>query len=206
VELLSSAQASPRFVPSRRRAAIAAGFLVFALLGCSRSGAEPAPEPPTKEYQVKAAFLFNFTQFVQWPESAFRDAGEPICIGVLGEDPFGKALDETVGGERSGRRDLIVRRSRAVSELKDCQLLFISKSERGRLAPILSEVESTGVLTVSEVEGFARLGGTINFYLEGNRVRFEINPDGAQKAGLRISSQLLSLGKIVASGDPGSED
>jgi len=164
-----------------------------------------AQTPVSKEYQVKAAFLFNFAQFVEWPPAAFADAAAPFCIGILGDDPFGTALDQTLQGETIHNRKLIVERSRRVEDLKDCQIIFISKSEKGRVFEILSQLNARPALTVSEVEGFTRRGGGINFYREGNRVRFEINPGAAQREGLKISSQLLSLGKIVES-EPAKEE
>ena len=151
----------------------------------------------TKEYQVKAAFLFNFAQFVEWPDGTYASTNVPFCIGVLGDDPFGAALDQIVQGESIGSHKLTVLHSRQVADFKNCQMIFISKSEKGHLAKILSALDSRPVLTVSEVDGFARSGGDINFYLDGTKVRFEINPTAAQNGGLKISSQLLSLGKIV---------
>jgi hypothetical protein len=155
---------------------------------------------PSKEYQIKAVFLFNFAQFVEWPATAFPDADAPIRIGVLGDDPFGTALEETVRGETIRNRKLVVQHSRQVEDLKNCQLLFISKSEKRRIPEILSTLNPGAVLTVGEIESFSRLGGIINFYLDGNKVRFEINPAAAQRQGLKLSSQLLNLGKVVASG------
>lgn len=157
----------------------------------------PAQGAVSKEYQVKAAFLFNFAQFVEWPPAAFPNSGTPICIGILGEDPFGTALDETVRGEIVQNRKLIVQRSRRVEDLKDCQLIFISKSETARVAGILADLDPIPVVTVSEMEGFAQRGGIINLYLAGNKVRFEINPAAARRKGLKISSELLKLATTV---------
>ena len=169
--------------------------------------AQPAAESVTaREYQIKAVFLFNFAQFVEWPAEAFASKEAPLCFGVLGDDPFGVALESVVRGESVRGRELIVRRARRAEELKGCQLLFISRSERARLDEILAELEGAPVLTVSEVEGFGRRGGVINFYLEENRVRFEINPEAAEEDGLRISSELLNLGKIVLAEQRGSGD
>jgi hypothetical protein len=154
------------------------------------------PEVP-REYQIKAVFLFNFAKFVEWPATAFPDAEAPLRLCVLGEDPFGAALEETVRGESIADRTLAIERSRQVDDLKDCQLLFISRSERDRVATILSQLGPGAVLTVSEVEDFTRRGGIINFYLDGNRVRFEINQASARRMGLKIDAQLLSLAKIV---------
>jgi hypothetical protein len=151
----------------------------------------------TKEYQIKAAFLFNFAQFIEWPADALTNTDVPFRIGILGDDPFGTALEDTVQGETIHSHKIIVQRSREIGDLKNCQLIFIDKSEKNRVADVLSELDSKPTVTVSEIDGFARNGGVINFYLEEKKVRFEINPVAAQNDGLKISSQLLSLGKIV---------
>ena len=150
-----------------------------------------------KEYQVKAAFLLNFAQFVDWPEAAFAEKDAPLCIGVLGDDPFGPALDEAVDGESIRNHKLTVRRARRIEDLTNCQLVFVSTSEKKGVQDILAKFHSHPVVTVSEAAGFAEQGGTINFYREQNRVRFEINAGSALESGLKISSQLLRLGKIV---------
>lgn len=150
-----------------------------------------------KEYQIKAAFLFNFAQFVEWPESVFTSSDAPFCVGVLGDDPFGSALDDAVHGEAIGSHKMSVQRSRQMADLKNCQMIFVSKSEKDRLPGILAAVGSRPVLMVGDVSDFARSGGEINFYLEGAKVRFEINPGAAQSCGLKFNAQLLSLGRIV---------
>jgi hypothetical protein len=155
--------------------------------------------PPSREYQIKAAFLLNFAQFVQWPDTSFTSPGAPLCVGVLGEDPFGGVLEETVRGESIHDHKLAVRGAAKVEDLAGCQLVFVSKSEGKRVAEILARMDSLPVMTVSEVSGFAKQGGTINFYKEQNKVRFEINPGAARQRGLKINSQLLGLGKIVES-------
>lgn len=154
-------------------------------------------QPPSREYQIKAVFLFNFLQFVEWPDSAFPDKTAPIRIGLLGDDRFGSAVEEAVRDETIRDRPLVVTRSRRVEDLMDCHLIFISESEERRLDWILSQLEPRPVLTVSDVSGFARRGGVIAFYPEGKKVRFEININTAQRVGLKMSSQLLNLGKVV---------
>jgi len=185
-----------KFIQRRRRdpalRRVCALTLVLVLTGLL-----PTRAQTSKEYQIKAAFLFNFAQFVEWPPAAFADANAPISIGVLGDDPFGPILDQTVQGETINHRKLIIQRSQRAADLKNCHLVFISKSERSRLADIFNSLESASVLTVSETENFARRGGIINFYLDGNKVRFEINADAAQRKGIKISSQLLKLGKVL---------
>jgi hypothetical protein len=151
----------------------------------------------SKEYQIKAAFLFNFAQFVEWPPAVLENTNAPFRIGVLGDDPFGSALNQIVQGETIDSRKIVVQRSNQIDDLKNCQMIFVSRSEKNHVAEILSALDSKPILKVSEVEGFAQHGGSINFYLEGSKVRFEINPDSARRDHLKISSQLLSLGKIV---------
>ena len=151
----------------------------------------------TKEYQVKAAFLFNFAQFVAWPETSFTNADQPFQIGVLGDNPFGKDLAETVRGEKIHGRPIVIQESRRAESLANCQIVFIGGAEAGHFDEIFSKLGSKPVLTVSEVPGFARRGGVINFYREGSKVRFEINPDAAEKNDLKIGSELLTLGKII---------
>jgi YfiR/HmsC-like len=151
----------------------------------------------SKEYQIKASFLFHFAQFVQWPAMDSTNANDPFVIGVLGENPFADALDEMVKGETIGDRKVTVQYSRRAEDLKNCRIVFISKSEKTRLSQILKELEGRSILTVGESDGFAQLGGVLNFYLENDAVHFEINPDTAERENLKISSQLFRLGKIV---------
>jgi len=152
------------------------------------------------EYQIKAAFLFNFAQFVEWPSMDSTNADNPFVIGVLGENPFGGALDEIVKGETIGNRKIIVQHSSRVEDLKNCQIVFVCKSEKARLPRILEELKGKNLLTVGECSGFDQSGGVMNFYIEDDKVHFEINPDAAEREKLKISSQLFRLGKIVKTG------
>jgi hypothetical protein len=149
------------------------------------------------EYQVKAAFLYNFAKFVEWPALTFKTDKDPLRICVLGQNPFGNALVETAGGKTVVGRPLVVSDISDVSQGADCQILFIGSSERKRLRSIFTELRATGVLTVGETEGFAVQGGIVNFKLEDGRVRLEINIEAAGQAKLRISSKVLSLAQIV---------
>jgi len=140
------------------------------------------------EYQVKAAFLFNFLKFVEWPGSA---TSSPWVIGVLGHDPFGTVLDDTVRGKLVNGRPVEVRRYARAAEVKDCNILFIGHAESERTAlPV-----QAGLLTVGEAPGFIKARGIINFYLEENRVHFEIGPSVSRSSGLHVSAQLLKLGR-----------
>ena len=181
------------------------GLLAMAL-GIFAAAPLPAQPGAVKEYHIKALFLFNFIQFVEWPDDAFSSADAPLVIGVLGDDPFGEVLDEVVRGETIKNRPISVKRSHRLSDLAGCQLIFISRSESRRLEETLRELENRPVLTVGETDRFAHRGGIIAFYPDGKKVRFEINPSTARRVGLKISSELLGLGKIAApdSGENGN--
>ena len=164
--------------------------------------ATSSAQPVAREYQVKAVFLFNFAQFVEWPARAFPDAAAPLVIGVLGQDPFGSALDETVRGEKIGDRPLVVRHFPRVAEVDQCHILFISRSEAGTLDEILATLKSRSILTVADTEGFALRGVMIRFLTENNHIRLRINLDAAKAAGLTLSSKLLRPAEIVTTQKP----
>jgi hypothetical protein len=173
--------------------------LAFALAFVLAMPPAPAQTGPSKEYKLKAMFLLNFARFTEWPAAALPEANAALAIGVLGDDPFGTALVEAIQGETIHRRPLAIKQSRQLADLKNCQLLFISKSETARIDTVLAELKNTNILTVGETDGFATSGGIINFFTQGDKVRFEINLDAARRRGFKLSSQLLNLGKIVSS-------
>ena len=140
------------------------------------------------EYQVKAAFIFNFAKFVAWPDAP----GTPIVIGIAGEDPFGALIDNAVRGKTAAGRPLEVRRLADKDDLRGCNILFISASEKSRAADLLRRA-GEGVLTIGDLPQFTQDGGIVRFFLENNRVRFQINAKAAERSGLKIHSQLLSL-------------
>jgi hypothetical protein len=148
----------------------------------------------SKEYQVKAAFLYNFGKFVEWPAEPPADSGNFFAVCILGRDPFGSALEEIMGGESIREHPILIRRAQEPSDLKSCHLLFISSSEQNRLPEILRTVGGMGVLTVGETPGFTQNGGIIGLMLKNNKIRFTINTAAAKQAGLKLSSQLLNLG------------
>jgi YfiR/HmsC-like len=172
---------------------VAACCLVLGLLSCTLGGGIQAQA--SNEYQVKAAFLYNFAKFVDWPAEAFGDRNAQLVICVVGDDPFGGALDQAINGKSIGGRSLAVRRLKWGQELRSCHVLYISSSERKRLAQIIQSLRGASVLTVGEMGEFAQQGGIINFIWEANKVRFEINSQGSDQARLKISSKLLSLAK-----------
>jgi hypothetical protein len=184
----------------RSRYGLRAMWLGGLMLLCSAGSVAAAPVAITREYQIKAVFLFNFTQFVEWPPDAFRDDTTPLVIGVLGEDPFGPFLDEAIRGETAKGRPLVVRRYTDVHEIDACHLLFISRSEGGRLRAILDWVQDKKALTVSDIEGFTGRGGVIAFVSAGGKIRLRVNLDAARAARLTLSSKLLRPAQIVRSG------
>ncbi len=150
------------------------------------------------EYQVKAVFLFNFAQFVDWPAEAPADADTTLVIGVLGDDPFGGVLDQTVRDERLAGRPFQVRRYQSVDEIKICHILFISRSEGGRPEGILARLKHRPILTVSDADGFAERGGMIRFVTDRSRIKLQVNLEAAEAADLTISSKLLRVAEIIA--------
>jgi hypothetical protein len=177
------------------------GLAVALILAAGWPGVEARADDSSDEYQMKAAYLLNFVQYIEWPAQVFPDANAPIIVAVLGDDPFGDALEQTFQDETIQGRKAVIKRSHRVQDLKDAQLLFISASEKDHIEGILASLSDTSIVTVSETEGFAKHGGIINFYNNGNKIRFEINPDTAQRKGLKISSQLLERARIVSSED-----
>jgi len=157
-------------------------------------------KPPT-EYEIKAAFLYNFAKFVEWPSNAFKGPKQPLNICVFGRDPFGRALDDALLGKAIGDHPTALAHAHQLPELAGCHVVFVSAAETPRLAEILGNLRGHNVLVVGETEGFASSGGVIQFVLDENRVRFAINPDAANRAGLKVSSKLLALAIIVH--DPG---
>ena len=162
------------------------GLLLLLLLPLAAGAQAP-------EYDVKAAFLFNFVKFVEWPEGAFAGERAPVTICVYGEDPFGPALEAVVQDEKVGERSLLVQRPDSLDGLGGCHLLFVSRSERERMREVLAQVRGEPVLTVGDADGFLRAGGVVNFVLEGGKVRFLIGQAAAERSGLRISSKLMRL-------------
>lgn len=169
--------------------------LLAACGGCTTTRGQSA-----NEYQVKAAFLYNFAKFVEWPAQSFKGSDDPIAICTLGQNPFGSMLEDAVKGKTLEGRAFVVRTIPDVRQASGCRILFISSSEQKHLQLILESVKAPGILTVGETEGFAKNGGIINFKLEGGMVRFEINVGAAAKEGLQIRSNLLSLAEIVNGG------
>jgi hypothetical protein len=179
-----------------------AGTLTF-LIVLLHAVTAAAQQAPVSEYQVKAAFLYNFAKFVEWPDYAAISNRREFIIGIIGEDPFGPDIS-VIEGKYVNDKLLRVVRSDSLSELNNCHVLFISGSAASRLTEILGKLDRRPVLTVGDTHGFAYMGVMINLIRKDNKVRFEINQSAADRAGLRISSHLLRLAKIIdpAEGQP----
>ena len=167
--------------------ALVAG-LGFALL-CGAG--EPAPE-----YMVKAAFIYNFARFIEWPNEVFASGNAPFVIAVVGDDPFKGALEQAVAGKKVGNRNVEIRHFDSVDKIGSCQILVVPTTDDEAEAQILRKVEKDHVLTIGESDNFSSIGGCIRFFAEENKVRFEINTDASDHAGLQISSKLLKLARI----------
>jgi hypothetical protein len=191
---------------SRRLSLPAMRRLLLLVLTCAmtfggavgRLRAQPEDENINREYAIKAAYLYQFARYVQWPAQAFVDEHSPVVIGVLGADPFGNVLNEIARTKQIDGRAIAIRRYASMADYKPCQILFVSASvSSDQKAAAIQMARKSSVLLVGEEPGFAEQGGTINFVMDENRIRFEINAEAAKQEQLKISSKLLSLAKIV---------
>ena len=166
-------------------------------LGCARAAAQA---PPSQEYEVKAAYILNFTRYVEWPADAFGSAQAPIVIGVLGRNPFGPLLGQTIAGRTSQGRPIELLELEGVADAAACHAVFLSLEEWRPHPEVLAQLARRGLLTIGEGDDFARRGGVLGFVPVGQTVRFGVNLEAARQAGLRISSRMLAL--AVAIHDP----
>jgi hypothetical protein len=170
--------------------ALAAALALAVVFGLpANAGAVGAAD----EYGLKAAFLYQFTKYVSWP----GEADGPIAICVLGDDPFGSILDETLAGKTAKGQPIEARRVGSARAGSACQILFVSRSERANLADTLAALGGHPTLTVGDMTDFPRRGGMINLRLDEDRIKLEVNPDNAERAGLKIRSELLRLADVV---------
>jgi len=157
------------------------------------------------EYQVKAAYLFNFAKFVEWPADTFSGADAPLQICLLGQDPFGHEFEEVIGDKNVNGHRIEVIHPSGVPQARGCQIIFVASSEKGKTPEILRGLRGANVLTVGDTPGFAGIGGIINFVLDDGRVRFEINMKAAERAHLKISARLLTVAKRIVVVDTPTE-
>ncbi len=188
-------------VPARLARAVVRALTAMGLVVCvSFAGGRPVDAQAPRvasEYDVKAAFLYNFAGFVTWPTSAFPATGSPFVIGVLGEDPFAGRLESTIRGESINGRPMAYRRVSRIDEMRACHVLFVSPSEHARHPDLLSDLRGSPVLTVGEGEQFLGAGGIVRFVVAERRVGFEFNAAAAAKSGLKPSGRLLKVARRV---------
>lgn len=171
--------------------------LVVSTIPASVSKAADA-EAATAEYVLKAGFIYNFTQFIEWPEeAAFSKSNNRFFLCVAGEDPFGTILNQVAQKRRVKGRTLVIKRNVSGRAMRECHILFVSKSAAPRLAQILKQMDGLPTLIVGDTPGFAQRGTGINFVVRNNKIRFEINRRAIERTGLKISSELLNLGILV---------
>ena len=189
--------APPRCV-NRARPCRLSQFMALAVAGVLvGASCLHAQQAKPSEYQVKAAYLYNFGRFVKWPAGLAAGKGDSFPVCVLGRDPFGPILDSTLAGEALDGKPVVIRRIVRPQDAADCRILFVSSTEENHLKEILAAIDQVGVLTVSDIPGFSRRGGMIQFVVEGDRIRFEINLATAESAKLVLSSELLKVAAAV---------
>ncbi|MEO8173684.1 MAG: YfiR family protein [Sediminibacterium sp.] len=158
-----------------------------------------AEAQPSLEYQLKAVFLFNFTQFVEWPTGSFETDQSPLVIGILGENPFGTYLDETVKGELIKGHPVVIRYYKNVADVQSCHLLFINITESDKRKEAIEALKGKNILTVSDAPDFAAQGGMIRFFTLQNKIKLQINLEACRESKLVLSSKLLKLAEIFKS-------
>jgi hypothetical protein len=179
---------------------LASGFLALAAL-CRLSATAGATETALAlEYKVKAGFLFNFAKFTEWPPACFPAADGPLVIGVFSTDPAVAILEPVLRTAAINGHPVLLKRLAPEDDLRACHLIFLSRAERHRSAAVIAAVQGAAVVTVSEIPGFAHDGGIINFVRQGESVRLEINLEAAERVGLKISSKLAGMGRLVKAG------
>jgi hypothetical protein len=179
------------------RASLPTRLLLSMLLVCASFSAWSVEPETTREYALKAAFVFNFAKFIEWPAHAFASADAPIVVGVLGETPLAAALETVVKDRRINGRSVLVRRVREARELAPCHILFVSAADVSEFVQLRRNMPDSPLVTVGETSAFMASGGTISFLVLESKVRFEINIGAAERAGLKVSSQLQKLAFAV---------
>lgn len=181
-----------------------ASFLAILLLLSFPAASLPlAPNAP--EYDVKAAMIYNFALFIEWPDQSFTSANEPISVCVFGENPFGQSLETNFAGKTVRGRELEIRHVQHPSELQNCHIAFISPSEHKRVPEIITAIGNSSVLTIGDMKDFVESGGVIGFHTDDEKIRFDINVKAAQRANLKISYKLLNLATVYGQEGKGAE-
>jgi hypothetical protein len=181
---------------------VAAALAVTLLFASHAFGAPPSGDVAAGEYQIKAAFLQHFAQFVEWPINILPP-NVPLVIALVGDDPFGRALEDVIGGKHANGHPIVLRRLRWNDSFSGCHVVYISSSELQHLGAILDAARAASVLTVADLDRFAERGGMIELVMAQNRVRFDINPGAAADARLKISSKLLQVAREIRNTEEG---
>jgi hypothetical protein len=171
---------------------------VLAACACLPASPEVAQTEGLTEYEIKAGFLYNFTKFVEWPPEDFPNGSAPIVLGIVGANPFGSLLTDAAAGKTVNGRAVLIKHFRADEDLKSCQIVFVSSSEKKRAEQILEKLGGANVLTVGEGDDFIEAGGMIAFVVEGNRVRLVMNLEAASEARLKISAKVIAVARLAA--------
>jgi hypothetical protein len=172
------------------------GVVLFCLTWAGMNAQADKPS----EYQIRAAYIYNFANFVGWPSTSFADSTAPFVICIVGDDPFGAALDQIVKGELIGTHPIVVERLKSVDEIKDCHILYCMSNDRLQAVQIVQKLKGLSVLSVGEFKDFATIGGIVRFIVEEDRVRFELNIDAAKGAKLAVSSKLQKVALRIIGG------
>jgi hypothetical protein len=170
-------------------------ILLFTLL-VFRLGIKSYSQDLSTEYQIKGAYIFNFAQFTNWPATSFQNSNDPFIIGIIGKDPFGVFIDELVKGELKSGHPIVIRRFNSFNDVNFAHVLFIGKDANVDIAQINKLAGNKPILTMSDLDGHARQGGIVEFYVEENKVRFVVNVEEGERKNLQFSSKLLRLAKI----------
>ena len=168
----------------------------FLAAGRTRAGPPARLDTSSKVYEIKAAFIYNFAQFTQWPDSAFASNDSPFVLAFIGDSPLGPALEQVLDGKSIAGHPIVLKHLDMASQISGCHLLFVSESADSHLDDIFNAIGNQPILTVGETTKFMVAGGIIRFFIADGRIRFEIDPDAADKAALRLSSRLMSLATI----------
>lgn len=175
-------------------------FLLLFLWATLCSNVTVAQPLSLSEYEIKAAFLYNFAKFTEWPPETFSGENDTLVIGILGRDPFGEILEKVIGGKTIAGRPITIHRFQQSGRFEQCHILFISESESYKLSSIFQRLQGASVLTVSDISKFTEKGGMIYLYPKKNKIRFAINISQVEKARLKLSAKLLNLAQIVTEG------
>jgi hypothetical protein len=171
-------------------------IILCMLLLVPAPGTARADGPASREYQLKAAFIYNFAQFVEWPASAFANPNAPFVIGVVGDSSLSATLEQAVKGKTAGKREIAIKSFSNVDSVQHCNILFVSASERDRMGDLIKRAANDSVLTIGDFDGFTAASGMVRFMTEDNKLRFEVNLDATNQGHLKFSAQLLKLARM----------